>query len=557
MGISDDMLAPRLPLALTMPERLQLELNDADNAARLLAVHGDALVFVDGKGWAVWDGKRYSFRSGGLAAIEIGHKLREIVLDESEAAIRMANFDPEDVLTFMEEAERKRPPMYFRDTEDAIAFLRKGVAAGLRKHATKCGNLDKIKKALESAEHRRRAEVEDLDNDPFAFVTPNGQIDLRKVAAWTPPEAAEPEEIARSKAGWLTPTDRALLPTKCGGVPFDPSADCPKWRDFLALILPDADIRACVQRILGASLFGENRAQICVLLRGPGGNGKSTLLNGLQHVLGTADGYAAPCKIEMFLETGNASSGGPTPEEINLPGARAYIATEPGARDILSAKKIKGLTGGDKRMSRGLNKDFFFWTPRGIPIISCNRTPKIKDEDEGTRRRLVFIPFDVNLRALPAEQQRAQGEVEAELRREGAGILNWLLDGFAEFMRRGVDMPEAMATLKANLMQAADPVGVFLDDMTTRDPGDRVNVTEFYNVLERWCETEGHTLYQMATVRSIMIEKGFETTKYQGRSCWRGLAWSPDAEALVREVVGDHAWTRAPATPPEPEDPPF
>lgn len=548
MGIADDMMSPGLPgpsqpLALTMAERLQLELNDSDNAARLLAVHGADLVFVDGKGWAVWDGSRYSFRSGDLAAMEIGHRLRAIVTEEADAAIHMANFDMDDVLAFMEEAERKRPPILFRAPEDAIAYLRKGVAATLRKHATKCGNLDKIKKALESAQHRRRAAVEDLDNDPFVFVVPNGQIDLKKVIAWERPEGAEPEEIAVSKAAWLSPVDRAHLPSKCGGVIFDPAAECPGWVSFLDLILPDPEIRGCVQRILGATLFGENRAQICVLLRGPGGNGKSTLLNGLQNVLGTQDGYAAPCKIEMFLETGFASSGGPTPEEINLPGARAYIATEPGARDILSAKKIKGLTGGDKRMSRGLNKDFFFWTPRGVPILSCNRTPKIKDEDEGTRRRLVFIPFDVNLRALPADKQRSQGEVEAELRREGPGILNWLLDGFAEFWRRGVDMPETMQTLKTSLMEAADPVGVFLAEMTRPDPAGIINVTEFYSVLERWCEDDGHTLYQKATVRNIMIEKGFATRKTNGgRNHWAGLLWAPDAETTVRAAVGDDAW---------------
>lgn len=117
-------------------------------------------------------------------------------------------------------------------------------------------------------------------------------------------------------------------------------------------------------------------------MRGPGGNGKSTLLNGLNYVLGTRDGYAAACKIEMFPETGHMQASSATPEESELPGARAYIATEPGARDVLSARKIKGLTGGDRRMNRGLYADPFFWTPRGMPILSCNRTPKIKDKDE-------------------------------------------------------------------------------------------------------------------------------------------------------------------------------
>ncbi|WP_116134326.1 phage/plasmid primase, P4 family [Tropicimonas sp. IMCC34043] len=553
MGIADDMLAEVRAAALTMPERLELELNDSDNGARLLAVYGDDLVFVDGKGWAVWDGKRFSFRSGALAAMEMADKLREIVVEEAMFARRSAEFSDWEVAKFRAEEAKKRTPAFFATDEDARDAMRAELSSRLKAHATKCGNLDKQKKALEACEWRRRAEIDDMDSDPYAFVCENGQIDLRAAARFKRTPGMSHAEVAAERARWLRATDRSALPSRCAGVPFDPSAKCPQWEAAIELILPVPEIRACAQRIFGACLLGENTAQICVLLRGPGGNGKSTVLNLLQHVLGNRDGYAAACKVEMFLDVGKESSGGPTAEEIHLPGARAYIATEPAARDVLSAKKIKGLTGGDRRMSRGLNSPFFFWTPRGIPLISCNRTPKIKDEDEGTKRRLVFLPFDVNLRALPIEKQRPQAEVEAALRAEGSGILNWLLDGFAAFVARGVDMPEQMKTLKASLLESADPVGVFIAEMTTPSAKDRLNVTEFYKVYERWCDVEGRALYQPKTVGDVMVEKGFERTKYCGRSCWRGLSWSELARDLVREVL-DYD----PAPPPEePEQPPF
>ncbi len=377
-----------------------------------------------------------------------------------------------------------------------------------------------------------------MDNDPWTLVLPNGDLDLRAIQDWEPPHDATEAEIARSKLSWLRETDRSKLPTKCGGVDFDPTARAPAWDRLVELVIPDPDIRACAQRCLGATLFGQNKAQVAIIMRGPGGNGKSTLLNGLSHVLGTRDGYAAPCKIEMFLETGNAQASSATPEEADLPGARAYIATEPGAQDILSAKKIKGMTGGDRRMSRGLYADPFFWTPRGVPILSCNRTPKIKDEDEGTRRRLVFLPFDVNLRSLPPELQRDQGEVEAELRSQGSGILNWLIEGYQDFMRRGIDMPEPMSRLKEQLLEAADPVGVFLTEMTVKKTSGRLSVSEFYKTHEAWCEQEGRTQYQMKKVGDIMVEKGFERGPINGRSHWKGLRWSDAACDLVEQATG-------------------
>lgn len=543
--------APARPL--TMAERLNLEMNDEDNAARILSSYGVDLVCVSGKGWAVWDGKRYSFRSGNLAARAIGHRLRQLVIEEAEWA--KLNLEPSEkqIESKISAAASGRSPRLLSPV-DAVQELRLSKWAELRKHATKCGNLAKVKAALETCEHQRRAEVEDMDNDPWSLNLPNGELDLRAVCDWERPVDATPNEVAASMANWLRPTDRGKLPTKCAGVDFEPLAECPAWERFLELILPDPEIRACAQRCLGATLLGENRAQVAIIMRGPGGNGKSTLLNGLSHVLGQRDGYAAPCKIEMFLETGQTQASSATPEEADLPGARAYIATEPGARDILSAKKIKGLTGGDRRMSRGLYADPFFWTPRGLPILSCNRTPKIKDEDEGTRRRLVFLPFDVDLRALPPELQRDQGEVEAEMRAQGSGILNWLIAGFQDFMMRGgIDMPEAMTRLKTQLLEAADPVGVFLEGMTEKENAARMSVSDFYKVHEAWCEQEGRTLYQMKTVGDIMVEKGFERGPVNGRSHWKGLRWNANAADSVERITG----TR-PATAPRPDaSPPF
>lgn len=543
-------LTPRLTAtALTMAERLNLEMNDEDNASRILSSYGDDLVFVSGKGWAVWDGQRYSFRAGNLAAREIGHRLRQLVLEEAEWAKWNAEFEDWQVMAFIDERMKGRPPV-LHDAESATKEMRLNIWRELKKHATKCGNIAKVKTALETCEHQRRAEVEDMDNDPWSFVLPNGALDLRAIRDWQKPKNATPAEIAYSKLDWLRETDRAKLPTKCAGVDFDPTATAPAWVEFMELILPDPEIRACAQRCLGATLFGENKAQVAIIMRGPGGNGKSTLLNGLSHVLGTRDGYAAPCKIEMFLETGQQQAGAANPEEVDLPGARAYIATEPGARDILSAKKIKGLTGGDKRMSRANYGDPFFWTPRGMPILSCNRTPKIKDEDEGTRRRLVFLPFDVNLRSLPRELQRDQGEVEAQMRSQGSGILNWLIEGYQEFMHLGIAMPEAMSKLKAQLLESADPVGVFLEGMTEKETSGRVSVSDFYKVHEVWCEQEGRTLYQMKTVGDIMVEKGFERGPVQGRSHWKGLRWSADAAELVERITGQTSGYSKPFEPP-------
>lgn len=532
-------------MKLTIDQRLALSENDEDNGRRILSEYGEDLLFVTGRNWAVWDGARYSFQEGDLRAFGVAAELRRLV--EAEAKFAETDWRPPEHLV-RDAAERGTKAQLAQ--YGAAGLVKRDTAARLRRHAVKCGNVAKVKSALEALAHRRATRVENLDRDPFQFIVANGQIDLLAARKAEFPEGATEDEIAALRASWLRPeVDRETLPTRASPTRYDPAAECPRFESFLELICPDVAIRACLWRIMGAMLFGENKAQVCVIIKGPGGNGKSTLLNAIQAVLGTVDGYAATAKVDMFLDTGFANSAGATPEEVDLPGARAWIATEPGARDVLSAKKVKGLTGGDRRMSRGLFKDSFFWVPNGLPVIACNRMVKIKDEDEGTRRRLVILPLEVNLRALPPDRQIAPGKIDKVFAAEAPGILNRMIDGFRDFWARGIDPPPAMDAMKSALMESADPIGVFLSEMTV--PGDpravRINVTEFYKVHAAWAEAEGRTLYQMKTVGDIMIEKGHNRGKNDGLSCWRGLSWAPAAAAYLRELGLPEPPTPAPA----------
>ncbi|MEM9784592.1 MAG: hypothetical protein AAF899_19240, partial [Pseudomonadota bacterium] len=368
--------------ALEMSERLDLPDNDAANAARLMARHGAALIFVDGKGWGIWDGARFSFAEGDVRARALGFDLEATILEEAAASVEAPVSDLAAQRRLAEETMKARPA--FLSAEAARQALVSERRGRLMKHATKLGNVNKVEAALRAAEHRALVPLAELDTDPWTFVCANGRIDLRRAAYDIFPEAAEPEEVEAVRAAWLSPHTREGFPTKASPIAYDPAATCPGWDAFMALVFPDADVRACFQRGAGALLFGRNEAQCAFLLRGHGSNGKSTVMRGLEIVLGERDGYVVPAKIEMFLMQPNGRSAAQaTPEEVDVPGARAVFTSEPEPTDILSAKAIKGFTGGDRRPARALNKPQFYYRPACIPVISFNRTPKIKGEDEG------------------------------------------------------------------------------------------------------------------------------------------------------------------------------
>ncbi|WP_134679518.1 hypothetical protein [Paracoccus ravus] len=116
----------------------------------------------------------------------------------------------------------------------------------------------------------------------------------------------------------------------------------------------------------------------------------------------------------MFIVTPQTGAGQATPEEVDIPGGRVMITSEPAAPDELSAKKIKAMTGGDMRPARALGKPECYYKPRAVPILSFNRTPKIK---------MRMKARGVNLRSQPVTERRTPSEVEAALIRERAGVL--------------------------------------------------------------------------------------------------------------------------------------
>lgn len=538
-----DTQSPRPPSVAPL-DRAKWEENDLSNARRLAAVYGEDIIYMAGRGWAVWNGACYSFEAGEVGAQEIASRLPDIIKEEADAARQ------EEISDFIAQGhldrELKKDKPRFTNLEDARRGLLTDNYIRLMKHATKCGNTGKIDSALKLLRQLVRVKMDDLDADPGRLNCANGTLDLMGLvtAEFTD---LEPDQELAARRGFLLPHDRAYRPTKVARVQYDPTATAPHWDVFIELIMPDPEVRAFLQRALGMVLYGRNPAQVILMMRGGGGNGKSTLMNTIYHVLGT---YAAPCKVAMVLEGQPENPGAPTPHELDLPGARLMMMSEPKATDRLASDKIKAFTGGDPRPLRaGYEKGQVFYRPTGVPALSFNRTPRIMGEDEGTRRRLVFIPFEVSLHKLPKDKRRDQDEVEAELKAEASGILNWMISGFIEFRSRGLDIPAKSDTLKADILSAADPVGEFIAACCVTDADNLILKRHFYGVFQAWCAETTAAEFSQRAINAIMPEKGYPQKKTGGGLLyWRGLKWSDDP--AVQDLL-----RKADVNPPTEKDP--
>jgi putative DNA primase/helicase len=110
----------------------------------------------------------------------------------------------------------------------------------------------------------------------------------------------------------------------------------------------------------------------------------------------------------------------------------------------------------------------------------------------------------------------------AAIEREKSGILNWLLEGYAEFRAIGLAPPEGVERLKGSLRAMADPVGQFLTEKTSQGAGLRVRTSDLHKAFAAWSEAEGEKPMGAKAFTANMLALDFE--KYQSNNWyWRGL----------------------------------
>lgn len=370
--------------------------SDNDAALALVEHFHREIRFVSGIGWLAWDGKRWA-------------------QDETRVwakARRLAR----------------------RRTEDALA-------AGDRERINKAVSLESATRLngcleLASKDSRIALRVEDLDRDPFLLNVENGTLDLRNKTLWP-----------------HTPSDHI---TKICPVVYDEKAVHATLTKFLSSFTPER--RAFLARCFGMALTGDVSAETLHLIQGPGGGGKTTLLEGVRGLMGD---YAKKFPIANFLQSrhGRAAEGA-TPQRLELRGCRMVYAAEAGEAARLDAGELKELTGGEVVTARALYGPPVSFHPTWHIWIVTNYDPIVSADDDGVWRRMVKTIFP----AIPVNERDpwVKHHFNADPWCRSA-ILAWLVEGCYDWVargggRKGLAIPADIDAITAEYREAQDPM---------------------------------------------------------------------------------------------------
>ena len=299
---------------------------------------------------------------------------------------------------------------------------------------------------------------------------------------------------------------------------------CDRWEQFIREVTQnDYDKADYLQRALGYSILGESKEECMFILHGKTTrNGKSTLLDAIQHLLGD---YATVAPVELICKADRQKNAeAPTSTLARLKGRRFVTMSESDTSGKLDEATIKQYTGGEEITARELYQASITFKPQFTMWLSCNDLPAVRDKSLFASDRVRVIEF--NRHFTDAEQDKnLKGYFESQDAMRG--IFTWLVAGYFKYKRFGLRMSDNMRAVVKQYEKDNDLVLQYLEEKCEYAEGNSIQAKTLYDNYKIWCKSNGYYVCSMKKFNAEVTthpdwydEKG----KSNGSVMYRGLA---------------------------------
>lgn len=300
----------------------------------------------------------------------------------------------------------------------------------------------------------------------------NGVLDLDRLLA---DENAElPDVLLPHSPAWFS---TIRLPYN-----FEPDAKCPRWEKFLEKNLElDPERIKILQEWAGYLLLPETGQQKFLALEGEGSNGKSVYCAAITAMLGleNCSHVSVEQLCDKFVRTQTL-------------GRLVNICPDVGDIDRANEGDLKSFVSGDvmffdRKHLSGLN-----CTPTARLMMSFNNRPRFTDRSMGIWRRMMLIPFNVQIQEherVPNMDKHTWWEQSGEL----PGIFLWAVAGLHRLRKQGRFTKSQMSeSAIEDYRSEANPARAFLLECCEPASRLRVKTSSLYRFYKVWAESHGY-----------------------------------------------------------------
>lgn len=431
---------------------------DEGNAQRLILRFGHRIRYVHAqKAWFVWDGSRWR-------------------QDDNETVLGFA-----------------------RETVVALAELADATDnRKLKSWSMTSRNLSRIRAMVDLArtDDSVKFTPDVLDANPWLLNVANGTLNLR--------------------TGACQPHDRDDFITKKANVTWSRTAPCPLWlQTITAICSGDVERVAFLQRWLGYSLTGSTQEQVVLLMHGPGGNGKTTIIETMIAILGD---YALKMASSTFMRRNDSTA---SYDMARMPGIRFVALNEIGDGGSWNEELIKDVSGSDTITARAPYGQFISYRPIAKVTSYGNSRPSISGTDDGIWRRIMVLLLNARFTGDDPTAPQIK-DLQTVLRSEYPGILRWLVEGCLEWQRDGLNPPESVKEANRSYRSGMDTLGAWMDDRCVIEGRDvpkisTVTTDDLHRDYVSWMAATGDQHLGSRKFGERLDALGFETSKSHGR----------------------------------------
>jgi P4 family phage/plasmid primase-like protien len=290
------------------------------------------------------------------------------------------------------------------------------------------------------------------------------------------------------------------------GFDYDPKADAETFRYVLHSTIPDA--ADFLQEFAGYALTIDTSQEIAVWLCGPQGSGKSTILEGFEAMLG---GRVTPLGLADIENSRFGLS--------SLQGKTLAIASEQPAIYMKATYKLNSIISGEIITIEEKFKNAYQYRPFAKIAWAMNELPRVPDSLNGLFRRVKVIKFP------KLDEKDRDPQIKEAVKNEGAGILNWALEGLQRLQKRGhFEIPECVNKSTGHFQRHNDIPANFVEECCITGPDYKTQSTPLYNAYNIWCIDTNHKPLSSTSIADEWERLGFERNRTNVGTIYHGVA---------------------------------
>ena len=255
--------------------------------------------------------------------------------------------------------------------------------------------------------------------------------------------------------------------------------------EFLAKIIPNTRVREYMLKVLGKSLVGLPEEKFYIWTGISGANGKSTLVNFLEHTLGD---YTTSVDVSLLTNKRGTSSSA-SPDVVRLRGKRIFTFQEPEHDDKLRTGILKQFTGGDTIIARELFKAPISFKLQGTMLMCCNDLPAVSSIDGGTWRRIRVIEFKSRFCDNPVKDNefKIDPRIKHKIKEWRPYFMSILINWYNRYLYEGLCEPDEVKKATDKYKVDNDKFNEFFDQCLEEiEDGCLETNKTIYNSFQNW-----------------------------------------------------------------------